>query len=204
LNYFEETDGFDPVFAVNEDIVYNNPTSTLTEEPVRPGYAFDGWFKQPACIDAWNFNNDRVQEDTVLYAKWTELYSVYFVIDLAETIDSELGEEGTPMETIIIKEAGNDVTYKLFGSIEVRKGSSVNKLELPIKTGYTSSWDIDDNALKNITGNRVVKAKFQINSYAVRFFNHDRTAIIPVEGEEVQMVEYLSAAVAPEAPERVG
>ncbi len=204
LNYTTSQEGFDATFSVNEDVVYNNPTTLPASEPVRPGYAFDGWYKQPACIDAWNFNNDRVQGDTVLYAKWTALYSVYFVIDQSETIDSELGEEGVELDTVVISEAGNDIVYKLFGKVDVRSGGSTNKIALPVKTGYTASWNIDDNALKNITGDRVVKAVFQINSYAVRFFNHDRSEIIQVHGEDVQMVEYQKAAEAPEAPDRLG
>ncbi|MCM1090648.1 MAG: leucine-rich repeat protein [Butyrivibrio sp.] len=36
------------------------------------GYLFQGWFKEAGCITAWDFANDVVTADTVLYAKWIE------------------------------------------------------------------------------------------------------------------------------------
>lgn len=44
------------------------------EEPTAPtaeGYTFGGWFKEPSCINKWNFADDTVVQNTVLYAKWT-------------------------------------------------------------------------------------------------------------------------------------
>lgn len=40
-------------------------------DPTRDGYVFDGWFKDAACKEAWNFGSDTVTKETVLYAKWT-------------------------------------------------------------------------------------------------------------------------------------
>ena len=40
--------------------------------PVKDGNVFGGWFKDPACTQAWDFAADTVTEDTTLYAKWTE------------------------------------------------------------------------------------------------------------------------------------
>ncbi len=38
--------------------------------PVRTGYNFAGWFKEPTCVTAWNFASDMVSANTTLYAKW--------------------------------------------------------------------------------------------------------------------------------------
>ena len=35
------------------------------------GYTFGGWYKEPACTTSWDFANDKVLSDTILYAKWT-------------------------------------------------------------------------------------------------------------------------------------
>ena len=52
-------------------------------EPKREGYTFGGWYKEPECINAWNFDEDKLPEakqdeegnaefvETKLYAKWT-------------------------------------------------------------------------------------------------------------------------------------
>jgi len=39
--------------------------------PTRAGYAFGGWYKESACINAWNFATDIVTSNITLYAKWT-------------------------------------------------------------------------------------------------------------------------------------
>jgi hypothetical protein len=46
--------------------------STVTEptEPTMTNYAFFDWYKEPSCINAWNFSTDKVESNTTLYAKW--------------------------------------------------------------------------------------------------------------------------------------
>ena len=53
--------------------------------PAREGYAFDGWFKDTALKNPWNFQADKVvltSENTnntvYLYAKWTPYCTVTF------------------------------------------------------------------------------------------------------------------------------
>ena len=33
---------------------------------------FDGWYKDPECTNAWDFETDMVTSDIILYAKWTQ------------------------------------------------------------------------------------------------------------------------------------
>jgi uncharacterized repeat protein (TIGR02543 family) len=39
--------------------------------PTRSGYTFAGWYREPACLNAWNFSSDTVTSNVTLYAKWT-------------------------------------------------------------------------------------------------------------------------------------
>lgn len=39
--------------------------------PSRPGYRFDGWFRDAECTKAWDFTRDIVETNLHLYAKWT-------------------------------------------------------------------------------------------------------------------------------------
>jgi len=53
---------------------------------MRKGYAFVGWYKEPECVNAWDFDNDRLPKfeydsdgyitnfvETKLYAKWKKI-----------------------------------------------------------------------------------------------------------------------------------
>ena len=50
---------------------YNNLIATPAT-PTKTGYKFDGWYKETECLNTWNFIADKVTENTILYAKWTD------------------------------------------------------------------------------------------------------------------------------------
>ena len=39
-------------------------------DPVRAGMRFDGWYREPECVRAFDFFEESVREDLTLYAKW--------------------------------------------------------------------------------------------------------------------------------------
>lgn len=41
--------------------------------PTKPGYKFDGWYKEVVSINKWDFALDKVKNNITLYAKWTSL-----------------------------------------------------------------------------------------------------------------------------------
>ena len=64
-----DSNGGSKVAAI-KDITSGNTIS----EPVAPtktGYDFKGWYKNSALTAIWNFATDTVNEDMILYAKWT-------------------------------------------------------------------------------------------------------------------------------------
>ena len=72
-------------FACGDDTILptqsvpENETIEQPENPVKEGFVFDGWYKEPACENKWDFGNDTVTEDVTLYAKWAELaYTICF------------------------------------------------------------------------------------------------------------------------------
>lgn len=46
--------------------------ATAPETPKQKGYTFDGWYKDAELTEPWNFETDVIEDDTTLYAKWTE------------------------------------------------------------------------------------------------------------------------------------
>jgi len=43
------------------------------DDPVEDGYEFGGWYKDSKLENAWDFETDAVTQDTIIYAKWTEI-----------------------------------------------------------------------------------------------------------------------------------
>ncbi len=43
---------------------------SMPEEMTAEGYSFGGWYREASCVNVWNFMNDRVSGETILYAKW--------------------------------------------------------------------------------------------------------------------------------------
>ena len=43
---------------------------TSPEAPTYAGFTFDGWYKEAALENKWNFTTDIVKADITLYAKW--------------------------------------------------------------------------------------------------------------------------------------
>ena len=54
----------------SQSIGYGGKVAKPTN-PTAGGFTFDGWYKDADCTEAWNFNTDKVTEDTTLYAQWT-------------------------------------------------------------------------------------------------------------------------------------
>ena len=69
------------------------------EDPVRDGYEFTGWYKEPECASEWHFDTEAVTSDIVLYAGWRAttaegVYKVKFDTQGGSEIESISVEEG--------------------------------------------------------------------------------------------------------------
>lgn len=53
-----------------QDIKYNGKVTEPADPAAPAGYTFEGWYKEPACENAWNFSTDVVTANTTIYAKW--------------------------------------------------------------------------------------------------------------------------------------
>jgi uncharacterized repeat protein (TIGR02543 family) len=59
--------------AVGSMTVECESTIPAPADPVRAGYTFGGWYREPGCVSAWNFADDTLTSNIALYAKWTAL-----------------------------------------------------------------------------------------------------------------------------------
>ncbi len=151
------------------------------EDPTATGYTFGGWFRESSCTTAWNFGEDTVSEDIILYAKWTiNSYTVTFDVQ---------GHGTAPAEQT------------------VQYGGKVLEPEDPTETGYTfggwfressctTAWNFDEDT---IASDITIYAKWTINSYTVTFDMQEH-GIAPAE----QTVQYGGKVLEPEDPAETG
>ena len=59
--------------AVDPFMVDAGATIAKPDDPTLPGYEFKGWCKDFNCEFAWDFDNDRVTRDIVLFPKWERI-----------------------------------------------------------------------------------------------------------------------------------
>jgi uncharacterized repeat protein (TIGR02543 family) len=110
-------------------------------DPSEAGYTFVGWYKEDACINAWNFASDVVNEATTLYAKWTLVSSVtlevkkddQITINSDETVtttivhaDGELKvSTGALTTTDLILEASENASGQIIGADKITLTPSI-------------------------------------------------------------------------------
>ena len=92
------------------------------DDPTREGYRFSGWFKDNDTFSfVWHFENDNVTDDVILYAKWTQLFTVIFY-----------NNEGSPVAPQTVAEGGK-----------------ANKPDDPTREGYRfDGWYEDDEVFE--------------------------------------------------------
>jgi len=129
--------------TVEEDELLTEPTA-----PTKTGYTFTGWYKEPECINPWDFDSDTLTADVNLYAKWTT--NTYTV-----TFDSQ---------------GGSAVSSQM-----VEQGGLISKPKNPTREGYTfEGWYKESSCINawnftndTVTSNITLYAKWTEKSYTV-------------------------------------
>ncbi len=144
VNFNSNGKGSNPV---SKTVLKGNKITSPTTPSVT-GYSVEGWYKESACTNKWDFNSG-VNEDMILYAKWTPInYTIKYNTN-----------------------GGNSIADKTY-TIETATFS----LPTPTKTGYTFAGWYDNSGLtgntitqitKGTTGDKNLYAKWTANTYAV-------------------------------------
>jgi len=113
---------------------------TPPADPSRMGHSFGGWYKEPACVNVWDFDTDTITAQTYLYAKWTaNSYTVRF----------------------------RDWDGKLLKTQTVKYNDAAVAPSAPTRAGYSfTGWNFDYD---QITQNMTVTAQYRISTYTVVF-----------------------------------
>ena len=124
----------------------------------REGFTFGGWFTNPECTIAWNFDTPVTEPDNVvgedpmyLYAKWTmNPHTVRFFIDGTENASlTQSVIHGERAQKPVVSNPGHTLNgwYR--------------------NSNYTGAWDFDTNT---VTANTSLYAKWDTAQYVVRFY----------------------------------
>ena len=126
--------------AVSSQTIVVNGKATKPTAPTRLNYTFNGWYKEAAYINLWDFDTDFVTEDMTLYAKWTlNTYTVTFVDGF-----------------------GNEIIVRT-----VNHGADAIPPSNPTRETHNfTGWDGD---YTNVTINRTITAQWAIKTYTVTF-----------------------------------
>ena len=145
-----------------QEVAYDNLV-TKPEDPTRPNYDFIGWYKEEKCINEWNFETDKVQGNTRLFAKWS--YS---------TEAQELEPEYTPPSTVLDESAETDyvidsvmffkindgaikVSASAIAKLENQKDNVLPLMEYRVKASKTFSATYGDGFITVTCGDDIQK-----------------------------------------------
>ena len=59
--------------------------SYIPKNPIREGYVFGGWYKEPECINKWDFNKDKVPKKAYAYVLREDINREILVYEYVET-----------------------------------------------------------------------------------------------------------------------
>ncbi|TSI07371.1 InlB B-repeat-containing protein [Lysinibacillus sp. BW-2-10] len=177
----EYTISFDSTGGTNiADVKANYDTKiTAPLAPTKAGHTFSGWYKEVTFDTPWNFETDKVTENTVLYAKW-EINEYTFSFDST---------------------GGTNVA-----DVKVNYDTIITAPPAPTKAGHTfSDWYKEatfdtpwDFATDKVTENTVLYAKWEINEYTFSFDSTGGTNVADVKAN------YDTIITAPPAPTKAG
>ena len=180
--------------APSKEVIEKGSLATAPTAPTDETYDFGGWFKDKACTKAWDFEKDKVNGNTTLYAKWTPSARAMVISDIEnktftgkEIVPAVVVQFGT--ETLV---AGTDYTLSFENNKKVGT-ATVIVTGIGKYTGTTSaSFDIVPKkaSFKSLKAGRksfVVTVKKQskkkVNGYQVRYslkkdFSTEKTLFI--------------------------
>ena len=166
-----------------QQIVKQGDKIVQPDDPVRTGYTFVGWYKEPDCVTLWRFDDETVTEDITLYAKWTAPEMMYFVMFHAQD--------------------GRELVQQI-----VKQGDKVIKPNDPVRTGFifdgwykepdgVTAWDFASDV---VTEDITLYAKWVALEmmYTVTFNTQDGRSLVQ------QIVSQGNKIIKPDDPVRAG
>ena len=146
-----------------QQIKYLNEKVTKPQEPTRGGYTFMGWFKEPELNNLWDFDNDKVSANIILYAGWG--WTVSFNIN---------GLVGTVPDTQVVKQ-NSEIFIPGKGDLTDIRGWGIRLYGWDtVSSGVGKRYY--QGSLMRVEGNRILYAQWNSDP-VMGFFGFDFIAI---------------------------
>jgi len=156
-----------------------NTKATEPSAPTKLGYTFDGWYKEAALTNRWDFTNDVVNEPTILYAKWkAEQHEVTFNTNGGSTLSSEMVDYNTKATEPL---APTKLGYTFDGWYK--------------EAALKNQWDFTNDVINEPT---TLYAKWKAEQYEVTLNTNGGSTL------SSEMVDYNTKATEPSAPTKLG
>ena len=160
--------------------VYKGEKAKRPRKPAVNGYRFNGWYKEKECINEFDFENEIILEDTILYAGWSARYTVSFNVADADVLPPE---PQTVYEGDTLTDPGmEDITGRKFiGWYKDEALTEEYDFATPVKSSFTlyAKWEKEKRSVS---------------------FNANGHGTAP----DTVTVDYGDAVTEPEAPEAEG
>ena len=152
-----------------ENVTAGSKISAPSPAPTDAAYDFGGWYKEPACTNAWNFASDVVNETMTLYAKWTPHNFTITYEGLAGASNTNPTSYTIETATIVLANPGS-------------------------RTGYTfSGWTLGGSPITQIvlgtTGDKTITATWSINTPNLAVSAADHVVITATPASELAIAE---------------
>ncbi len=79
------------VGEISEQTIGYGLVAVFPTVPVKDGFSFAGWFKEDTYQNSWNFNEDTLTSDTILYAYWVDISFPYTSDNVLYELNKNLG-----------------------------------------------------------------------------------------------------------------
>ena len=138
--------------SVNSAKVIEGGTVNMPEEPEREGYIFDGWANNKG--DIFDFENNKINDDITLYARWVEASSVFGYTVVENTHHAIITELKTDFsKTVRIPEIIKGLTVVGIGEgvFDGKTTEAISKIILPSNVSF-----IYKNAFRGCVGIEIV------------------------------------------------
>ncbi len=151
----------DPIAA---QIVASGGKVTKPTDPEEMLYEFGGWYKEAACTNAWDFDNDVVTTNTELFAKWTEFDGCAYLAPVAsgdalavgDNVNLKSGSLGGTVKVAGLNAAGK-IAYNAAGLAFT--GGGGDSIRVTLENKMMAGTKITVRLQANDTGNRGLKLR---------------------------------------------